>query len=493
LAVANYGNQAGTSISILLNKADGSGNFNSASSITVGTGPYGIAAGDFNGDGKPDLAVANQYSGNVSILLGSGGGGFSAASDSPITLGGGPSAIASADLNDDGRPDLVTTNYGGNNVDVLLGDGNGIFYTPIPPAFSPVTVTSTAAFATVAADFNGDGLLDFAVTNYTSSGTVSIFLAQASGGYVAASGSPYSVGGNPSGIVAGDFNNDGHPDLAVANSTSATVSILTNSSSSPGSFTLTSSPSAGTNPTSITSADFNGDGYPDLAVTNNISSPTVTILSNNKSGGFKAASGSSVSVGGTDPFGIVAGDFNGDGHPDLAVTGGSGNTVGTVSILTNNGSGGFTVTSSPSIGGYNPYAVTAADFNGDGSLDLAVAEECTTPNSCNPGAVAILSNNGSGVFALTASPAVGSVPQAITVADFNGDGHPDLAVTNLGSNNVSILLGSAQGTFTAAANSPVYVGTEPFGITAGDFFGTHKLGLAVANYSDGTVTVLPQK
>jgi len=217
----------------------------------------------------------------------------------------------------------------------------------------------------------------------------------------------------------------------------------------------------------------------------NYSDNTVSILLGNGSGGFSAASGSPVSAG-SEPRAVAVGDFNGDGKLDLAVADAGGNTV---SILLGNGSGGFTAASGspPSVGGY-PDCITVGDFNGDGIPDLAV----TNFASAN---ISILLGNGSGGFsAASGSPlSVGNRPYAVTVGDYNGDGKPDLAVANYGDNSVIILLGNGSGGFAAATGSPVAVGSEPEAIIAGDFYGTHKLGLAVVNAGENTVSIVPQK
>ncbi len=182
-------------------------------------------------------------------------------------------------------------------------------------------------------------------------------------------------------------------------------------------------------------------------------------------------------VWGVNPYSVTAGDFNGDCSLDLAVANWGSNNV---SILLNNGSGTFTQNSTPSVGS-GPYSITAGDFNGDGSLDLAVANN-------NSNTVSILTNNGSGTFTQDSIPGVGSGPRSVTAGDFNGDGSLDLAVANNNSNTVSILLNNGNGTFTQ--DSIPGVGSRPRSVTAGDFNGDGFLDLAVANYSSNNVSIL---
>ncbi|MDQ2785921.1 MAG: VCBS repeat-containing protein, partial [Chloroflexota bacterium] len=332
------------------------------SPFAVGALPTSIAVGDFNGDGKPDLAVTNEFSNNVSVLLGVGNGGFTNAPGSPIAgSGGSPDGIAVGDFNGDGNPDLAFANEN-NTVSVLLGSGSRGFFTA--PG-SPFTVGRNATGVALG-DFNGDGKLDLAVTNGDDN-TVSVLLGNGSGGFTNVPGSPFAVGGTPTYIVVGDFNGDSKPDLAITNATGNTVSVLLGNGS--GGFTnAPGSPFAVVRfPDRIAVGDFNGDGKPDLAVTHP-NDNVVSVLLGNGSGGFTNAPGSPFAV--SSPDGIAVGDFNGDGNPDLAVANSTGNTV---SVLLGNGNGSFTNASgSPFAVGRNATGVALGDFNGDSKLDIAV-------------------------------------------------------------------------------------------------------------------------
>jgi hypothetical protein len=204
----------------------GKGAFNSAGHLYVQGFPAGAAAGDFNQDGKLDVAVAGGGStkypnSGVAVSLGNGDGTFIEAAGSPIPLGQSLSAIVAGDFNGDGKLDLAVTDAVGNNIYVILGNGDGTFQTPISFA------TGNAPNAIVAGDFNNDGKLDLAVTNYSDS-TVTLLLGNGDGTFTEASGSPYSVGKGPVSITVADFNGDGKLDLAVANNLdgTGTVSIL---------------------------------------------------------------------------------------------------------------------------------------------------------------------------------------------------------------------------------------------------------------------------
>jgi trimeric autotransporter adhesin len=232
-------------------------------------------------------------------------------------------------------------------------------------------------------------------------------------------------------------------------------------------------------PTSLAVGDFNGDGIPDLA----ISEFGVDIVLGNGDGTFKAR----LLAPGNLPYieFIAVGDFNGDGKLDLAVAYCNDTfpttQPGAVEILLGNGDGTFNLAAASPATGNTPTAIATSDFNGDGNLDLAI------PNGSS-NTVTILLGNGNGTFTAAASPATGNSPSSLVVGDFNGDGKPDLAVTNALDNTVTILLGDGDGTFKAAA-SPV-TGNRPSAIAAGDFNGNGKVDLAVANAAGNTITIL---
>src|SRR3984957_5928799 len=214
--------------------------------------------------------------------------------------------------------------------------------------------------------------------------------------------------------------------------------------------------SVGSQPQSVVVGDFNGDGIADLAVANS-NSNTGSIFLGTGTGSFTQPTGSPHTVG-QSPFAVAVGDFNGDGHADLAVANEGSNTV---TILLGDGSGHFTTTGTPVAVGENPFDLAGGDFNGDVIADLAVANESTNT-------VTILLGDGSGHFTTTGTPvAVGDNPNAVAVGDFNGDGHADLAVANEGSNTVTILLGTGNGHFTP--EPPIAVGNHPRLVAVGDF------------------------
>jgi probable HAF family extracellular repeat protein len=321
------------------------------STFEVGDRVGGALVGDFNADGKQDLAVAAvtaSFSTHTLILLGDGVGHFNFVSDVPI------GARAVADVNGDGKQDLVALDS--NKAVIYSGDGTGHF-----SAASSVDTGCAAPFQLAVADFNGDGKLDLATACYFTN-SVTVLLGDGAGGFGPASS--FTVSAGPQGLAVGDFNGDGKQDLAVACITAGKASILLGNGA--GAFAPAVDFNAGATPRDIEVGDFNDDGKQDLGVSNP-SLNVASVLLGDGAGGFGAPTSFAVGI---DPETIIAvGDFNADGSQDLAVPNfGSAN----VSILLGNGAGGFVTAVNFGVG-LSPFGVVVGDFNGDGKQDLATA------------------------------------------------------------------------------------------------------------------------
>ncbi len=447
LVVANSGSN---NVSILLGNGDGT--FQYQVTYTTGTTPYSVAVGDFNGDTHLDLAVANDASNSVSILLGNGDGTFQNAVN--YSVGSNPHSVAVGDFNRDGKLDVVTANYSSGNVSVLLGNGNGTLQTMVNYA------AGTDPRSVTVADFNGDGAPDVAVANGGSS-NVSVLLNNGSGVLQAAVN--YGAGPAPTSVAAGDFNNDGRPDLAVTNSSG--VDVLLNTGI--GTFGTAVSYAAGTGPSSVVVSDFNNDHNQDLLV-GNTTSNNISILTGNGDGTFNAANSY---LAGSQPASVAAADINGDGNQDAVIV---NSADGTVDGFVGEGNGNLQAILNLALNGTGgPEYVVAADFNNDGHQDLATATYYS-------GGFVFL-GMGAGTFGSWQSfPSVfGS--NNIGVADFNGDGKPDLVVTSSYDQNASIFLGNGDGTFRTGASYGV---SEPLSLAVGDFNGDGRPDFATVDFSE---------
>ncbi len=461
---------------------DGTGHFGGSTFTYTVANPVAMVLGNFNHSPIMSLAVASG-TGGITILYDLNGSVLSTS----ITAAGTLSGITTGDFNHDGNLDLAVSDNANKNVHVLFGDGTGNF----SGLKSYSAGTKPSGIAT--ADFNNDGNLDLAVTN-AGSNTVSMLLGSAAGTFTTQP-NPQSAGTDPISIEVTDVNSDGYPDVVAfdaqnaSSTTQGAVAVLLGNGDgtlqTPQIANFTDVP--GTYPVV---ADFNRDGKPDLATTLTTSN-TVAVLLNNTlptpyPGGRSFAGYSAVAAGnGNMADGIAAGDFDKDGYLDTAVSYLEDNAV---RVLLNNGSGGFNLSAAYAVG-QQPYFVTSGDLNGDGYPDLiTVNSSINSPK----GTISVLLNNGKsglGTFAAAATYTVGRLPYQVAIGDVNGDGYPDLAVTNYGGNTVSILYGSKTGTFTAGPT--LTTGSEPYGVAIGDFQHNGHPDVAVTCFGIDMLYVFP--
>ncbi|MBV9507504.1 MAG: VCBS repeat-containing protein [Acidobacteriia bacterium] len=385
----------------------------------------GQAASLHIGERYPVLTTGYFGSTNAAISSSTNAGtstGTSAAQAS-VTFGSvpNPSAIVSADFNQDGIPDLAAAAAGGNEAAVLLGNGDGTFQTAVTYA------TGTNPSAIAAADFNGDGFIDL-VTADSGSNTISILLGKGDGTFEAATQVP--AGTTPAALVVADFNADGTADIAVANSGSNNVFILLGRGD--GTFQAPITLAAGTSPRSLVAEDLNADGIIDLACAN-FSSNDLSIFLGNGNGTFTQ---SATYTTGNSPRAVIANTLTTSGHVDLVVANSASNTV---SVFLGTGTGAFAEGVQFATGS-GPVSLASGDFNSDGLQDLAAV-------NYGDGTLSLLVGLGTGSFETPISLTVGSGPDSVISGDFNRDGLKDLLVANSTTNNFSILLGAGTGTF----------------------------------------------
>ena len=311
VAVPNRGSD---SLSILI--GDGTGSFAVPTSLPLSTAPQAIATGDLDGNGTVDMAVSTQL-GRVHILLGNGAGGFTAAAGSPLSLGPGSGntsyGIVVVDLNKDGKLDIAATAHDAAYVAVFLGNGTGAF--SAAPG-SPHT-TGAGPMSLVVADFNGDGKPDLASsaegTSTVPANDITVLLGTGTGDFTTAPGSPFSAHNGPTGLAAGDFNEDGKLDLACSHEAAGNVIVFAGAGN--GTFTELVTLTAGVRAFGVAVADFDVDGHLDIATADNGPGQT-HVFRGNGAGAFADVTGSPFTVA-PGPAGIVVADLNLDRAPDL--------------------------------------------------------------------------------------------------------------------------------------------------------------------------------
>lgn len=360
----------------------------------TGNLPWAVATADFNGDGMQDLAVVNLYDNNVSVLMnatGSGSTSLSMAAAQDFDVGAGPEGVTVADVNGDGKPDLIVANGSDYTVSVLIN-------TTVPG--SP-----TASFA----------------------------LQQT-----------FTVGDGPDCVVVADVNGDGLPDIITSNINDNMVSVLLNTTtggSATASFSAVQTFAVGNTPWALTASDLNRDGKPDLAVLN-MADNTLSVLINTTPNGSATASftAQQVFAAGNEPQSVAAGDINGDGSPDLVIVGAGDNSV---SVFLNTTAAASSTAAFATVQTFSAasssYSVKLADVNGDGLLDVVVADAGTA-------SAAVLVNTtsiGSSVVHFAAEQdfsADSGWSSAVVVEDMNGDGIPEISLVNAGDGSANIML-----------------------------------------------------
>ena len=352
--------------------------------FAVGAGPGSVVIADFNSDGKLDIVTANEQSGDASVLLGDGKGGFLPAPGSPFSAGNAPNDIAVGDFNQDGRLDLAFANHETQHLTVLLGDGRGRL---VPAPQSPLTVAVRPHPHGIATgDFNGDGRLDL-VTDSWAEDRLELLFGDGKGGFT----------------TPGTY-------VAVGKHRYQRIRV----------------------------ADLNGDGNEDI-VSTNLEGNNVSILLGDGKGEFRQPPGSPFPCGDS-PFNVAIGDVNGDGVLDLAIVNSPSSTTDRsgrdgLAILVGVGHGGFkAMPGSPFVTAKRPNMVAIGDVDGDGVADVV----WSNPDGDS---ITVVKMSRKGSVASRSTLSVPGHPKGLAIRDLNGDGKADIVLTNNAANTVSVTLG----------------------------------------------------
>ncbi|MBA8889222.1 hypothetical protein FHW12_003465 [Dokdonella fugitiva] len=466
----------------------------------AGATSWDVTCADLNGDGRPDVVVGDLNDAQLWVLLNTTAPGDTSVSFAPsqaVPTGAGPRTIVSADIDGDGRRDLVVATSGADTVSILRNT--------MPAGSMTASFAAADTFAVpvhpvdlVVADLNGDGRLDVGVADNASAGSTLLLNTTTPGATHVdfAVRSQIPLAALPSGIAAADINGDGIVDILVSDDVNGTLLTLLGEAvvdrASPA-FAAARTFAVGMQPRYAAAADFNADGKPDLVV-DNASDDSISVLLNTTTapGAEPAFAPQQVFADDDEPLQVIAPDLNGDGRPDIVTANSITNQLSVRLNTTTPGAmtSAFTTIQAISTGaGHAASSIVAADLDRDGKIDLVAAdggflELDVFLNATNAGASSVS-------FGPRQGFAVGQ-PNFVTAADLNGDGFDDLIAVNLALDSVSVLLNAtpAGGVLAFRPAQDFSVGSAPRAAAVADVNGDGKPDLLVANRDDGTLSPL---
>ncbi len=432
----------------------------------VGERPSSAVTADINRDGHADVITANASSDDVSVLYGDGKGGLELRVN--FAVGDSPNSAISADVNGDNRLDLITANLRSDNVSVLLGDGAGGFSSAIDYA------AGIGPRAVVAGEINGDSRIDLVVLSETAA-IFAVLLGDGSGGF--ASPVNFAAGGRPRSMAVADVNGDGSLDLVAADDPCcSTDTVLVRLNDGVGGFAPAVTFAAGDGPHAIIAIDLNGDNRVELVTANDSfgSTDTVSVMINDGAGGFAPRVNYPV-PGALES--VIAADVDDDGQLDLITANG---VEGDVSVLLGDGLGGFAARESFSAGGYIS-SVAAADLDEDGRVDLITANNLSDN-------VTVLLGDSVEEFSAAVNYNAEDLLNSATAADVDGDGRLDLIMAHATTDRVSVAVGDGAGRFSP----PTFfaAGDRPIAAIAARVNSDDRLDLITANQGSNNISVL---
>jgi hypothetical protein len=472
IVVANSGTN---NIGILLSKIDGTFLNQQTYPTGIYSRPYSVVVNDFNNDNYLDIAVANYGTNNIGIFLGYGNGSF--ASQKLFSTGSShPLFIATDDFNKDNRSDIAVANYGTNNIGVFLGYGDGSFQNQI----TSFTGYDSLLYSLAVGDFNEDNHLDIAIANYDID-IIGIFLGYGNGSFQSQNTYTTDYGSNPSSIAVADFNDDNHLDIVFANNGTGNVGTLLGFGNGTFAAQTTYLININSHLQYITIGDFNKDGKLDVAVVDSENDELYFLLGSGN--GTFATVTTYDAISESYPISIAVADFDKDNQSDIFVA-----NYGTNNVLVLNG-----YTSEPSARQKNYYcglssqpgSVAISNFNNDNHIDIA--------------ATGIVNN---GIFVLTVygnetfggelgfSTGNNSLPQQLCGNDLNNDNRTDVVTANIGSDSVSVLLGQDNGTFAPVMTYSTGIGSTPRRLAIADVNNDNRLDIITANEGTDSVGIL---